>query len=550
MTHSLVGLSVFAWARQRDALAFSYPATYPRTFVASGNGAANGTTIVSTGLAAYTSADSEICGMFVQVVKAANASGGPLGSPIRARVTAYDDSTSTLTIEGLGFQTATGDTFSLLDPPNPWWCEHTGGSQTKVIDPARDEADDLWIGTAQQAGPYMVPRKASAVTAQKLITDFSTATGTATCENLLANTAVGDLFEAWQYPEISSGFPVEFKPIARVDRGALTGKFGMVRGSAGNATGSATTEHLDRGPGSTRAGLASELDTAYGAILDVADGVNYTASTGCSTSSVTVTAGTPAQGGGWISSTGDAFVATTSADPIVPYPTLRSVPNGATLTGLRKYTASDAVNYALTLLQWHGKESYDFMVGCVPSIKWSVERDNYLKTTLSWQIPDGVRRTISEDAAAFARALDPKRSTVTPRAIHDVRAVLGTTDLEVTKFEFDLGVDLQPKINLSAPGNTDGVELRNFMPSGSIYCHLDDDERAIMNDALYGKTYQLFVQINDVAGDPGVWALYCREIEITDVAISDDAGGYACQLSFRVTVDPTSDMPWFAIYRG
>lgn len=553
MTHSLTNLGALAFARQKNALGFSYASGYPRTFVASGNGAANGTTIVSTGLAAYTSADSEICGLIVHVVKASNANSGELGAPIRSLCVGYVDSTGTLTVESLGFQTATGDVFSLLDPPTPWWCEDTGGSQTSIIDATRNEADDYWNGVAQTAGYYMTVRKASAVasTTHTLITDFVSSTGAATVASMGASTAVGDLYQAWKWPEFVSGYPLEVKVINRIDRGVNTGQFGKAKGGAGNATISGATEHIHRGPGTGRSAAAAELDDLYTATLDVATGTDYTVDSGSSTSSVEVTAGTPAQGGGWLSTSGDFFVATTTADPIVPYPNLRVAPaSGETLTGLRKYVASDAVNHAIAIQQWLGKESYDLLVGGVCSLKWSFERDNYLRVAAAWTFADGMRRTVDESNGDFSRAFDPKRSTVTPRALHDARCVLGGVDLELVKFEFDLGVDLQLRQNLAAPGNVDAVELRNFDPKFTMGLHLRTDERDLMNDALYGQSKRLAVQLGDATADPGVWGLFCQEVEILETTVADDAGGLMVTVNGQVVVDPTSAMPWFAIYLG
>ena len=104
---ALTQLSAVAWSKQESVRGYSNKS--PKSFEATGSGAAAGTTIVSTSLGAYGSDDDAFVGGLVEVVEASNGPGVGKGSPLRARVTAYDDATSPLTIESLGFQVGDGD---------------------------------------------------------------------------------------------------------------------------------------------------------------------------------------------------------------------------------------------------------------------------------------------------------------------------------------------------------------------------------------------------------------------------------------------------------
>ena len=350
MATELTGHSVCGIRKAGRTTALSVPSGLPRTFEATATSTAG--VIIASTLATYGSADDDFVGMFVEVVDCSNGTGEG-GSSLRRKIKAYDHSAQKLSIEHLPFATADGDSFKLLEAGG-YWAESTGGSLTSIIDASRDEADDYWNGTAAQGGPYMIPIACDDIplTAGKLISNFANATGTATTAAFADSTAVGDLFEAWQWLEIHGGLPGTFNQ-PRVDRPAVTGNLGMVRGVNGNRDGSLSLEMAFRGPGTS--GEPAELDSLLGAITTVtAAPSDETIASGTTTTSVNV-GSAPAAASMWCSEAGDVCVATTAADPFVPSPTLRVAPAVATsLYGLRTYKPGDTLNYALDILHWSG----------------------------------------------------------------------------------------------------------------------------------------------------------------------------------------------------
>lgn len=551
---TLSAQNAIAWSRQESAVALTWfaSATYPKTFRATGAGNANGCTIVSSTLGSYASANDDFVGAVIEVVYAANGPTGERGAPIRRRVMSYAHATTTLTVEDLGFQTSADDSFRLMRPPHAYWSESTGGSQTKFVDALRDEADDYWNGAAEKGGPYLnvLAADSIATTINTLVVNFTQASGTVSTASMSASTAIGDLAEAWEWPEVFSGVPLSFNQ-ARLDRGSVTGRLGVHRGVAGLREGSGQTELAFRGPGSSRAGSPAELDTPLGAVMTAAAGTDYTADASCTTSAIQVTSGTPTADTMYCSEGGDVWVATTTAEPMVPSPTLRTAPaQNEAITGMRTYKPDNALNYAVTIKQWHGKEMYDLLFGCVPSVSFSGARGEYLKCNLSWQVGDGMRVYETSAGADYSRPIDPKLPTVVPRMLGDVRVNLGGTEFEARSFSVDLGLNIQPKVNLAAPNETDGCALRNDAPSGTIELFMDSDSKGAIQDFLKGAPKTLLIQAGKSTGDPGVWAFWAYEIEYTGAEVGDDAGAITVSLPFRVTNDTTSSLSRWMIGIG
>ena len=55
-----------------------------------------------------------------------------------------------------------------------------------------------------------------------------------------------------------------------------------------------------------------------------------------------------------------------------------------------------------------------------------------------------------------------------PRAVTEIRANADGTELEIISFTLDLGAQLFPKVNLSAPNGVDGFDMVGYQPTGSI----------------------------------------------------------------------------------
>jgi len=543
---TLTSQDAFAWSKQDSAVGFSYGngATYPKSFEATST---KGTQyeIVSSTLASYASASDDFVGYAVEVVRCGQGPSGEKGSPLIRRITEYDHANKTLKIQALPWSTVDKDQFNLLLPHNGWWSVSTAGSQTLVVDSFRDEADDFWVGAAEKGGPYAIRPAGDAITStlNVLVSDFSTATGRLTVASMAASTALGDFIEVWEWPEIASGAPIAFNQ-PRVDRPAVTGSRGVPRGVAGLREGSGQVELRFKGPGSSRVGSAAEIDTPLGAITTAAAGTDYTVSTGSTVSSVTVTSGTPAADSMYCTEAGDVLVATTSADPIVPSPSLRIAPAAnTTLYGMRTYKPCDTINYALAVKQWHGKGVEQMLVGCVPTITFEFARGDFLKVMVNLQAADGFSVDKDSANAAISRTINPKLPTITSRVLGDVRVNIDGAEIEAKGGSIDLGIQIQPHINLAAPNQTDGFVIAGpDQPTGTIDVYLDSDSKEQIQDFLSGKPVRFLVQAGKAPGEPGVFGFWAYEIEYTGGEIQDDAGQKAVSLPWRVTEDTTTSL--------
>ncbi len=170
-----------------------------------------------------------------------------------------------------------------------------------------------------------------------------------------------------------------------------------------------------------------------------------------------------------------------------------------------------------------------------------------MKITLNFQGAEGLRvhrNHLNQDYRRPIRAMLP---TVTPRMIGDVWANMGGIEYALRSFSLDLGLDLQPHINLAAPNGLDGIELRKDEPTGTLELFLDNTTKSALQDQLMGAPLSLFLQAGKGVGDPGVFAFHAPEIELTETPIADDAGSKTVTLNFRVTESPVSTLARWCI---
>lgn len=536
---TITALDAIACTKQTSALGLTFGT--PKTFEATSAGAAGGTTIISSTLGSYQSADDDLVGMAVMVVYAANGPTGERGSPLIRRIKAYAHSTTTLTIDSLPFQVSASDSFLLLDLPIGFFSEETGGSQVNFIDTTRDEVDDFWVGSAQQGGPYLQVLNADSISTSinSLITNFVSSTGTLSTANMSASTAIGDLAEAWSYHEFVDSAPFALNH-ARLERVPVTGTQGKKRGVAGVLECSATKNMLFRGPGRTRIGEPAELDLHLGSVMDAAAVTDCTADAGSTTSDIVIASGSPSVGEMFVTEAGDAFVVSAIPSNVTPSPTLRTAPaTGTNLYGMRKYTPSEDINYAIAWQEWFGKTSCQYVFGSVPAITVAGARGDYLKFSMNYVGTHGFRFHKGPTNAALSRPWRPKLPTVTPRQVRDVRCVLGSTTLELRAFDLDFGLDLQQHPNLEAPNTVDGYTLIMDAVGGNLELFDGADYHDEVQNFIQGKPLTLLIQVNTVPGEPGVWAFWSYEIEYTGNEDADDAGQRTGKLPFSVTEDDT-----------
>lgn len=538
----------FCWAKQSTAVGLTYAT--PRTFAATSTGASDGTEIPCSTLAADMSGNDDLVGYWVEVVTMSTASGVESGAPVRRPIVQYDHSAKRVHVWPLGGQVADGDQFALIVPPHKWLSEDTGGSDSLISDSTRNEADDDLNGTTQEAGYYVEVIKADNATTSDMpralnwtnsTHDLSTATA------LTGNTAIGDLFELWKFPSVDG--LIEFTH-PRVERSFVTGTTGAVQSVAGLREGSGQQVIPFRGPGTGRVGSANEVDVALGAVFSTASASDYTTST-CTTTSVGVTGTGAAAGEAYMTEDGDVFVATAvdGDGSMTPSPTLRSAPSAnQTVYGARRYTPCDAVQYAVSVKQWRGKEVVEYGWGGVPTVQLGLTRGEVPKVTVGWQFAHHSGRLTKDDTnTALSRAWRPIRSSVNERAIGMARVNIGGVEFEARSVNVDMGLQYQQRTNLSAPDESDGFLKVPGDPTLTIECWLDSDTKDQLRKFEAGEAQTILVQSGKGYGNPGVEFFWAYKVEYTGMPFADEGGVTTVQLPCKVIEDRTeTTLPRYA----
>lgn len=562
---TLSAYSMFAWCRQGSTGALTYGT--PKTFEATGGGAANGTTIVCTTLNDYEASDrANFVGWWVEVVRCANGPAGERGAPLRSRVLTYNEGTGTLTIEALPFQTASGDKFNFVKSYHSWLATDDPYLTTAALLAGTTTAATSHIASfyaansteAEAGGPYVTVVYSGTVnsTTNASIGIVSTVNYSSTdfygfTTALNAKPAAHELFEFWEYPEVFSGLPVPLTQ-ARLERKPITGVQAPLRAAAGLREGGGGIELAFHGPGVGREGAHTEWDLPLGAILDPTAGSNNTVAAYTTAVNEVTFSSAPTAGQMYATESGDVFVVSSVAGAVAtPSPSLRtSVGNATTLYGMRKYTESSLLNYAIAAMQWHGKGVREYMFGCVPAITFSGARGEYLKMNVDLKVADFTRNNKNGSNAALDRQFNAKPSTITPRCMGDARINLDGTELEARSFSIDLGLDVQMKTNIAAPNKTDGFRIVKFEPTFTIDLYLDADSKSALDQHLYGNPVTLLIQAGESVGEPGIFAFWAYETELTATEIGDENGFITVQLQGRVTYDATSTLPQWMIGIG
>jgi hypothetical protein len=541
---SLNVLDSFAWIPQINKLGCSHGT--PKSFAATSDGLSDGTTIISTTLSANPTinSDDDLVGWYIECVECENGpTKGSAGAPLRKRIMDYGHTSTRITFEALPFQTKSGDRFKLVNPPHRWWSVDTADGGVKVLDATYTKTDDL-AGHAKEGGPYTEVLKSTNITSTTQTLVAKTSTGLCSCASLGASTAVGDLIEAWYYPEILSDTPLKFKH-NRLDRNAMTGDLGTLRGVFGPIEISGQIDAAFKGPGTGREGSKTHLDTPLGAVMDAsAGGSNLTANTGCTSTSIAYSAGSTAVGDMFATEQGDVFVVTANgATPVTPSPSLRSsnVPtNGETIYKLRSYVASENINYALSIKQWYDKEILEYLWGCIPTVQIAGVKGDYIKFSFGFTGADGVRSYKDHTNTVYSRKQKMKTPTIVSRQVADVRINVDGVDLDARAFSIDFQLQHQQKTNINAPSAAGGPAQTRDFPQGNIDIFQDTNSKALIEKFRYGKPMTMLIQWGEFVGEPGIGALWAYEIECTDDDIGNDQGLRTVQIPWRVTFDPTA----------
>ncbi len=545
---TLAAQDVISWVKGSRATGLAYGS--PATFAATASGAADGTTIVSTTLATYTDSNDDLVGLWVRVLRAGAATGREDGNPVMRRIIGYVDSTGTITLnDALGFQSASGDLFEILEPPTGYVAAETAGETMSLVDATRTEAADWWVGSAEQGGPYVLAINTASIIEGSQARVGNSASGLVSCASSLgASTAVGDLFDIWEFPEVVGGGDLTAKR-GLIDRPAITGRVGTPHALAGLVEGGGQATLLFRGPGAGREGLGAECDTPLGAVLDVEDGSStITVGAASTTTNVVIGSGTPVAGRLYMTEAGSVAICTAFAAPNATMsPAMVVAPgSGTTLYQMRRYVApsDNLINYVLPVERWYGTRVWEQLFDCVPKISFDFERGAPTKINLEIMASQssGKQRTTT------SRNWRPIRSTVTPKMLGYLRVVLGSTELEVRKATLDLGLEFAPQINMAAPEMTDGFGFRKDRPSGTIEAWLDTDGRAALLSQMACEPLRLLIQAGHGHGDAGTLAFFAEEVEISELPIGDDGGKRTVSIQWREVEDTTqTSLPRWAL---
>lgn len=530
----------FAWCLQSTATGLQFGS--PQTFAATSTGAADGTEIPCSTLAASQSANDDLVGYWVECIHCAASAGSESGAPIRRPIVAYDHANKLVHVWALGHQVSSGDTFALLKPPHKWMSEDAGGSQTLISDSTRNEADDALNGTNEQGGYWVEVVEADAIssTTHPLAYNWTNSThDLSTATSLGASTAIGDLFELWRYPEVD-GLLDFGQP--RIDRTHLSGGNGLPGGVAGLKDGSGTLNIPFKGPGATRIGDAAEADVAFAALLSTASCSDYTVSSGSTTATIECTASGATAGHIYMTQNGDVAVASSVAGgAITVSPALRSAPTvNQTLYGGRRYTPAELLQYAVSVKQWRGKEVVEYGWGGVPTIQIQMERGSLPKIVTGWQFAHHSGPLTHDNGnAVLARQVRPKTTSVTPRTLGRTRINVGGVEFEARSCNIDLGYETSVRTNISAPDECDGFWIGPDRPTITVEAWLDTDTKAQLHKFISGVYQTVLVQSGRSYGDPGVLAFWAYKAELTGMTHGDESGVRTVQMSMRVIQDRT-----------
>lgn len=545
MTVTATKVSSLAWCRQPDSsggLLFDSP----RTVLASGAGST--TTVVSTGLAAVSDSNDDFVGWVLECTDATNTQN--IG--LRRRVLKYVDATGACTTDPWPAATSDADQFLLLKTPHALAVARSAASATNgyIATRDRDEATNTWVGAAQAGGFHLEPLSDTSVATNnagdtRLVATFTNSTqriGFAT--DLDQAVAIGNAWELWKYPELLAA-PIADLSLEQIERPHVSGLHGRRSNANGNRGGSLSVELLLRGPGNGRIGLASESHEVLSAVLTPTLSAGDSVASAGNTTSFTHSTDNHTTGLLGVTSNGDACMVTADSGTVYTLsPTLgTAVASGTKLYGVATYkppldsSTSAWLNHALSMKGYVGKDLLAYMFGCVPAISFNAAKGDFLKMTAAFQVADWIR--IGGSGTVPARTMKPTLSTVNPLKCGNGRVVLDNVSWGLKSLTFDLGLDIQPRVNLAAPNDTDGFAIVGDNPTGSLGVYYDASTRKSIDDFLNGKEVEMLAQFGGTPGNPGVFILYGYRIRYTGATIADDAGQIGLTLPFQVVYSPS-----------
>lgn len=533
----------FAWVKQ-PAYTSGLRVASPATFIASSDGAADGTTIVADYLGGAN--DASWVGYIVECVRAYNeANRGCL-----AMVKSFAFASLTLSIDALPAQVKgptgdyQGDLFRLYATPDaPVIATSAVVGGATVIATGRTESDDYWDGTEEEGGYYLEAVQCDNCSSAQhpLVQDFDGPTDTFTpATSYGVNIAVGDFFRLLKHPEID-GFAIVPTERPDVPRDTLVAGYGAEPSVAGRRGGGGAVTLRHRGAGQSRIGAKSELDEALSCVFTTtAKGADVTVDAGASTTSIPYSAGAPTVGQCYVTEEGDVVVVRAVAGgAITPAVPLRTAPRqGTTLKGGRVYTPSTVLLGALTCYGWKGNSLLEILYGCLPLPTFSAEPGGYHLVAVQLLAADYYQSVLGPAGTAHERGWYSKLSTVDALRGKDIVLALydGTTrfDPPVLGYSFDPGIEQLEQVNMAAPNDTDGRELINCRGKGTFKTRINSTTRRLLRDFEAKRELRLLIQVGSAPGYPGLAAIYAGSITFDSIPLDPASGEYEAAVPWTV----------------
>lgn len=541
--------TVFAHCIQPDGT-YGLRNAVPFVVEATSDGAADGITVIATGLGPYASGDDDFVSNVLECRQASSRRN--LGK--RAMVRAFDSATNTLTVDAFPAQVKDGDEFLMFVTPDaPVVVDTPGSVGTSFQDATRDEPDDTWNGTSEEGGFYAVVEQAQAAAAGEVvrITDFAQTNGVFTVSPALsANVAVGDLIRVLKFLEARGDLTRDRPPITRESH---IGIHGTLEKERGIRAGAGTLELYRRGPGTGRKGLPAEAHDMLRCTMDYIAGAISTAGSGSSGDQIVYSAGAHVPGQFLVTAQGDLamVLADDEVDTYTVSPAPRIDPlSGGILGRVATYSPARQLNHAVTIYQWIGgvRSVLRIFWGVVPIVTISAAMNAYGNLSFAVQAADWYEASRDEAGDVLSRGFCSRLSSVTPRQTSNMRCNIGGVEFPLTSYNFTPGTVSTPLPNGAAPNWTDGFDLVNSSGAGQLVCTLDEITRRALDDRISMAPQTMLIQDGAIPGDPGILGFWANAVQYNEDALGDNTGTQQHTIDFEVIqADPCADFPAWAI---
>ncbi len=540
--------TVFAVVPQPAGVSGLRPAT-PPVIEATSDGAADGSTVIATGLGPYSSGDNDFVGNIIECSYASDRR----NKHKRAMVVAYDNLTNALTVDAFPEQTKDGDKFYMyLTPDAPIAVDTPGAVENVLQDATRNELDDYWNGTAEEGGFYANVRKADSIATGRVsrVTDFVSVNGVFTVDPAFESTTkVGDLLHLMKFIEARGDLATDRPPITRESH---IGVFGSLEQAPGLRAGSGSLELYRRGPGYGREGLPSEAHDMLRCTMEHLSGTTDTAVAGSSGNQIKYSSGNFVPGQFLLTPQGELcmVIADDGAGTYTVDPAPRYLPNNGDILGrVATYQPSNKLNLAVTVYQWIGglRTVFRAFYGCVPIVTIAASMNQYGNLSFAITAADWYEASLDETGEALARQFCARWPTVQPYQTNNMRCNIGGVEFGLTGYTFTPAQANFMIPNGTAPNWTDGGALTNEAPMVELTCILTETTRRALDDRISYGPVPMLIQDGAIPGDPGIMGVWVKGAQFDSVPPSDNSGVQQITISAGVRAHPCEESPDWAI---